>query len=93
MPRRSPIDGIANGLDCVEPHGGNPRRSCMFQPDGGTVRPMEETPILASVERDLQLSLDELVYEREDTSSGTAATTTAISSPSAKSSRNVPSEP
>ena len=33
----------------------------MFQPSLGNVAAMEETPICASVERDLDLSVDELV--------------------------------
>lgn len=33
----------------------------MFQPPAGNVAAMEETPICASVERDLDLSVDELV--------------------------------
>ena len=33
----------------------------MVQPFVGNVAPMEETPICASVERDLDLSVDELV--------------------------------
>lgn len=33
----------------------------MFQPEMGNGAPMEETPICASVERDLELSVDELI--------------------------------
>jgi hypothetical protein len=50
----------------------------------GTVARMEETPILASVERDLHISVDDLVYAR-DSSSGKAATTPTTGTADAKS--------
>jgi hypothetical protein len=37
---------------------------------------MEETPILASVERDLHISVDDLVYARDAPSGKTATTPT-----------------
>ncbi|GAA1148147.1 hypothetical protein GCM10009606_28580 [Nocardioides aquiterrae] len=52
----------------------------MIQPSWGTVMPMEETPICASVERDLDLSVDELVTSTASTAS-TGSTASAPAAP------------